>query len=146
MKSLFILIKLAIFFRCFLLLDNTICIAKEYKTQTKDVMVEGKLIRSKFLNPNTNKKEHVFILELARPIDVLQDEFDGPDFNVKKLQLVFFSRIISYKQVKDRYLNKYVIIRGSLFRPTTVHHYTNVLMNVDSIKETTNYNTSDPTN
>lgn len=118
----------------FIFLNSASAGLEQIKPKTQLVELEGTLSIAKYLNPNTEKNESVFVLTLKKPINVSKDEFGGPDLNVKKIQMVFYSKIISYAEVKEHYVNREVVVSGYLFHQVTVHHYTEVLMDVVSIR------------
>lgn len=87
-------------------------------------------------NPETDEKVEVPILVLSRPINVRGDpkgSLNSESFQgVKEVQLVFLSdKNITYSHLDG----KGVVASGRLFQKTTGHHYTDILMIVDSIHE-----------
>ena len=83
-------------------------------------------------NPNTDSKEETRVLILDKPINVrakieTEPTLGPPVRNVRELQLVF-----------DRPLRKWagkkLIVKGTLFYAHTGHHFTDVLLDVESIR------------
>ena len=85
-------------------------------------------------NPETDSKEHVTIMTLDSAITVLgkpnDDVNSDTNSNVKEIQVVNLHDI----NLK-RFYHKKVIVGGSLFCANTGHHHTNVLIELESIKE-----------
>jgi hypothetical protein len=84
--------------------------------------------------PKTDKKLRVPILVLRDRVSLLPDNGDGPNsksaYNVRQVQLVFLVNGTSYKAL----IGKPVVVKGKLFHAHTGHHFTDVLMKVDSIE------------
>ncbi len=84
-------------------------------------------------NPKVDKKVSVPILVLSEPISVRGDpdsEINTESFEgVKKIQLA-----VEEKFRKDL-IGKQVVVKGSLFRGHTGHHYTTLVMNVTEIRQ-----------
>ena len=102
------------------------------------VEVEGKLITKTFFglpnfgeNPKTDSKQRSRILSLDKPINVrAKDESDptvGPSVdNVRELQLIF-------EESLRELIGKKVIVKGTLLHRHSGYHYTDVLLDVESI-------------
>ena len=103
------------------------------------VQLEGRLSIKTFFgppnfgeNPKTDSKEQTRILVLDRPIKVrANDETDpvlGPSVeNVRELQLLFDGPL-------RKWVGKKLIVKGTLFHAHTGHHFTDVLLHVQSIR------------
>ena len=84
-------------------------------------------------NPETDKQEHPYLLNLGKPINVISTEKDGPNptkNNISKIQLIWPDEIDMSK-----YKNKTVRLTGIFFAAHTGHHHTEVLMDVKELKE-----------
>ncbi len=81
-------------------------------------------------NPDTDRVENIYVLILASPISVIangEDVFDAASFdNVSRIQLT--SRSVKLSPIAG----KTVHLIGELFQGHTGHHYTDVLMMVES--------------
>lgn len=100
------------------------------KTETQEITVKGKLSLEAFVDAN-NKPEKAYILYLDRPINVEEDSFAGPTFDVKKLELVLLNKENIHK-AKD-FINKRIKVVGTLFYGFSAHHHTDVLITVKTI-------------
>lgn len=84
--------------------------------------------------PNTDQKVSVPVLLLRDRVSVLGDQGDGHNaktvYGVRQVQLAFKSSETSHKTL----IGKQVVVTGSLFHAHTGHHYTNVVLNVQSIE------------
>jgi hypothetical protein len=83
-------------------------------------------------NPKTDSKEETRILVLDKPINVRAkgeaDPVTDPSAeNVRELQLVFDGPL-------KKLVGKKLIVKGTLFHAQTGHHFTKVLLNLDSIR------------
>ena len=83
-------------------------------------------------DPKTDSKEETRILVLGKPINVrAKDETDpvvGPSAeNVRELQLVFNGPL-------RKLVGKKLIVKGTLYHAHTGHHFTDVLLRVESIR------------
>ncbi|MBI1749101.1 MAG: DUF4431 domain-containing protein [Acidobacteria bacterium] len=83
--------------------------------------------------PRTDAKLKVPVLRLHEPIDIRgnpEDTLNAESVEgVKELQLIFKSGT-AYKQL----ISKRVLVKGTLFRGHSGHHFTDVVMNVSSIE------------
>lgn len=81
-------------------------------------------------NPETDRIETIYVLILASPISVVAndgDVFDAASFdNVSRIQLA------SHGVKLSPVVSKTVRLTGELFQGRTGHHYTDVLMMVES--------------
>ena len=103
------------------------------------VTLEGRLSMKTFFgppnfgeDPKTDSKEETRILVLDTPINVrAKDETDpvvGPSAeNVREVQLVFNGPL-------RKLVGKKLIVRGTLYHAHTGHHFTDVLLRVESIR------------
>jgi hypothetical protein len=84
--------------------------------------------------PKTDEKVRVPILVLRDRADMLADSGDGPNakpvYDVRQIQLVFAGTETAHKAL----IGKQVVVTGTLFHAHTGHHYTDVVMNVQSIE------------
>lgn len=86
-------------------------------------------------NPKTDAKVRVPVLVLTKPVNVRGNPADFP-FNVevkgiRRIQLIVFNLKGPYKQ----FIGKKVVVNGTLFHAHTGGHYTDVVMDVSSIKQ-----------
>jgi hypothetical protein len=108
------------------------------------VELDGRLvIQSKYGPPNfgeqpkTDQKVQVPVLLLRERVSVLGDRgdrADGPntktEYGVAQIQLAFTGAAKDHKLL----IGKQVVVTGTLFHAHTGHHYTDVVMNVQSIE------------
>ncbi|HZI59176.1 MAG TPA: DUF4431 domain-containing protein [Pyrinomonadaceae bacterium] len=105
------------------------------------VELDGQLVvQSKYGPPNfgeqpkTDQKVRVPVLLLSQPVIVASDEEGGKNsqtaYNVRQVQLAFDGSETSHKTL----IGKPVVVTGTLFRAHTGHHYTDVVLNVQSIE------------
>jgi hypothetical protein len=105
------------------------------------VSLEGKLIvESKYgppnygENPKTDAKVRVLMLVLSRPVSVRGNPQDALNTEqvegIKRIQLNLFNLKTPYEQ----FIGKRIFVNGTLFRAHTGHHYTKVIMDVQSLK------------
>ena len=103
--------------------------------------LDGRLvIESKFGPPNfgeqpkTDEKVRVPVLVLSNRANMLADSGDDPNaksvYHVRQIQLAFPSSDTAHKAL----IGKQVVVTGTLFHAHTGHHYTEVVMNVQSIE------------
>ena len=103
--------------------------------------LDGRLvIESKFGPPNfgeqpkTDEKVRVPVLVLNDRANMLPDSGDDPNaksvYDIRQIQLVFSSSDTAHKAL----IGKQVVVTGTLFYAHTGHHYTDVVMNVQSIE------------
>ena len=102
------------------------------------VELEGRLTIKTFFgppnfgeDPKTDSKEETRILVLDEPINVRAkietDPISGPSVeNVRELQVVFDGPL-------RELVGKKIIVKGMLFHAFTGHHFTDVLIKVESI-------------
>ena len=106
------------------------------------VELDGQLVvQSKYGPPNygeqpkTDQKVQVPVLLLSQGAMVFGDRGDPTSFktahNVKQIQLAFPASETSHKTL----IGKPVVVTGTLFRAHTGHHYTEVVLNVQSIEK-----------
>ncbi|WP_432405710.1 DUF4431 domain-containing protein [Wukongibacter sp. M2B1] len=84
-------------------------------------------------NPQEDKKEYPFILQLDQPIkvsDTEDDEFNLDASDISEVQLVVSKENI--KIIKE-YKNKHLKVEGTFFSAHTGHHHTKVLLHVSKI-------------
>ncbi len=105
------------------------------------VELDGQLVvQSKYGPPNfgeqpkTDQKVRVPVLLLSERALVISREEDGKNYqtahNVRQIQLAFSASETSHKKL----IGKPVVVTGTLFRAHTGHHYTEVVLNVQSIE------------
>ena len=105
------------------------------------VELDGQLVvQSKYGPPNfgeqpkTDQKVRVPVLLLSQRVVVTGDQEDGKNsqtaYNVRQVQLAFDRSETSHKTL----IGKPVVVTGLLFQAHTGHHYTEVVMNVQSIE------------
>jgi hypothetical protein len=104
------------------------------------VELDGQLIvESKYGPPNfgeqpkTDQKVRVALLVLRSGVSMLPADDDGPNrsvHHIKQIQLAFSNSETSHKKL----FGKQVVVTGTLFHAHTGHHYTEVVMNVESIE------------
>jgi hypothetical protein len=112
---------------------------KELSYEPAVVELEGKLTIKTYWgppnfggNPKTDSKLKEWILKLNEPIDVIGDKDPTNDetstsvYGVTKVQLVLLGP-------HRNLVGKRVLVKGMLFHGTTGHHFTDVLMLVQSI-------------
>jgi hypothetical protein len=103
--------------------------------------LDGRLvIESKYGPPNfgeqpkTDEKVRVPVLVLSDRANMLPDSGDDPNarsvYDVRQIQLAFPSSDTAHKAL----IGKQVVVTGTLFHGHTGHHYTDVVMNVQSIE------------
>ena len=103
--------------------------------------LDGRLvIESKFGPPNfgeqpkTDEKVRVPVLVLSNRANMLADSGDDPNaksvYDVRQIQLAFPSSDTAHNAL----IGKQVVVTGTLFHAHTGHHYTEVVMNVQSIE------------
>ena len=88
-------------------------------------------------NPKTDSKEHVYVLNLDKSINVIsntkdaeEDEFNSTKYDIQKIQLNPSEGI-----KLSKYKNKKVRLSGTFFGAHTGHHFTEVLLDVEKIDE-----------
>jgi hypothetical protein len=104
------------------------------------VELDGQLVvQSKYGPPNfgeqpkTDQKVKVPVLVLRSGVSMLPADDDGPNrsvYHIKQIQLAFSNSETSHKAL----VGKQVVVTGTLFHAHTAHHYTEVVMNVQSIE------------
>ena len=112
--------------------------------QPETVELEGKLVvQSKYGPPNfgevpkTDEKVRIPVLVLKTPVNVLpiQGQDDGintkPVYRVRQIQLSFAVGETDHKKL----IGKNAVVKGTLFRAHTGHHYTDVVLTVSSIEK-----------
>jgi hypothetical protein len=110
-----------------------------YEPQT--VELDGRLIiKSKFGPPNygeqpkTDQKVKVPVLVLKNAVSVLPSQEGGynsqPVYRTTQIQLAFIDTATAYRNL----IGKNVVVKGSLFHAHTGHHYTEVVLKVQSIE------------
>lgn len=116
--------------------------AQRFLSYEPDVVeLDGRLvIQSKYGPPNfgqkpkTDQKVQVPILLLSQHVvvqgDVGDDKQPQTAHNVRQIQLAFAGNETSHKEL----IGKPVVVTGTLFRAHTGHHYTEVVLNVQSIE------------
>jgi hypothetical protein len=113
-----------------------------YEPET--VELEGKLvIQSKYGPPNfgeepkSDEKVRIPVLVLKTPVNVLpiEGQNDGintePVHRVRQIQLSFAVGETGHRKL----IGKNVVVKGTLFRAHTGHHYTDVVLTVRSIQK-----------
>ena len=82
--------------------------------------------------PEIDKKERYFALELNHPIDVIADEKDRVNVTHRGVNII---QLIGYGLINsERFLNKRVSVKGTLFSSHADDHHTDVLMSLKKIK------------
>jgi hypothetical protein len=85
-------------------------------------------------DPKTDQKLRVPILILTDAVSMIPDRGDGfnaqPAYGIKQVQLVFINAGITYKNL----IGQPVVVKGMLFHAFTGHHYTDVLLQVNSLE------------
>lgn len=114
---------------------------KEYYFEPSVSIIEGKLITRMCYgppgygeNPSTDAQEHPFILQLDDPIQVIAQEGDLSNSDrseVIEIQVVPMNK--EDTEIVKQYINKRIIIQGTLFSAHTGHHHTDVLIQVEKI-------------
>lgn len=112
--------------------------------QPETVELEGKLVvQSKYGPPNfgedpkTDEKVRIPVLVLKTPVNVLpiQGQDDGintePVYRVRQIQLSFAAGETDHRKL----IGKKVVVKGTLFRAHTGHHYTDVVLTVRSFEK-----------
>jgi hypothetical protein len=105
------------------------------------VELDGQLVvQSKYGPPNfgeqpkTDQKVRVPVLLLKQRVVVTGDQEDSKNsqtaYNVSQIQLAFATGERSHTKL----IGKRVVVTGTLFRAHTGHHYTDVVLNVQSIE------------
>ena len=123
---------------------NSVRAQRSLHYQPETVELEGKLvIQSKYGPPNfgedpkTDQKVRIPVLVLKTPVNVLPIEGtdDGintePVYRVRQIQLSFAVGGMDHKKL----IGKNVVVKGTLFRAHTGHHYTDVVLTVRSIEK-----------
>jgi Domain of unknown function (DUF4431) len=86
-------------------------------------------------NPNLDTKVRVPILVLSEPINVRGDpasQLNAESFKgIRDIQLIFSGGAAAYSAFIDRH----VVVKGTLFRAESGHHYTDVVLDVTEIRE-----------
>lgn len=103
--------------------------SKCYNYQETESSIAGKIERR-----NISKKETIWILRLVSPACFAGGAADGtdvPENNVRDLQLVLQPE--EYRKYQPL-VNKTVVVKGVFFHSHTAHHYTKVLLDVESIE------------
>ena len=103
--------------------------------------IEGKLITRMYYgppnygeNPDTDAKQYPFILQLYNPIDVIaleDDSFNSDKFEVTEIQVVPKNK--EETELIEQYINKDIVIQGTLFEAIFGGHHTDVLIKIDEI-------------
>jgi hypothetical protein len=107
----------------------------------KVVSLHGKMLRvvkygppNYGKNPESDAKYDIPIILLNAPIMVDEDPVDPRNkvalMNVSFVQLILHSMPSEYW----RYANQDIVVTGTLFRAETGHHYTDVVMDVETIR------------
>lgn len=114
---------------------------KEYYFEPSVSTIEGILITRMYYgppgygeNPDTDAQEHPFILQLDDPIQVIAQEGDinnSDRSEVTEIQVVPMNQ--EDIELVNQYIDKRIIIQGTLFLAHTGHHHTDVLMQVEKI-------------
>lgn len=104
-------------------------------------IIEGTLITRMYYgppnygeNPDTDAKQYPFILQLDDPIDVIAQEGDihnSSIFEVTEIQVVPMSK--EQTELVEQYINKRIMIQGTLFGAIFGGHHTDVLIEVEEI-------------
>lgn len=113
---------------------------KWYSYEPNEVVLKGKIVKKYAYgppgygeSPDIDEKIVYYVLLLNQTINVKGDE-NTPNSDtfkdVREIQLVYFD-IDKLKALN----NKLVSIKGTLFQAFSGHHYTDVLMNIESIDE-----------
>lgn len=115
--------------------------SEKYNFEPSVSVVEGKLIRRMYYgppnygeNPDTDSKQYPFILQLDKPIDVIaedDDEFNSDIFEVTEIQVVPMNK--EQTELLDQYINKRVLIQGTLFEAIFGGHHTEVLIELEKV-------------
>ncbi len=99
-----------------------------------DVTLSGTVVMRSFESEAfdaVDGKVRVPVLVLSAPVNVGKDEFGGPARGVKVMQLAVNT---DYDAFKSEYVNRKVTITGGLFHWHTIHHCTEVLLDVGTVK------------
>lgn len=120
--------------------DENIDLA-DYYFEPSVSTIEGKLITRMYYgppnygeNPDTDAKQYPFILQLDNPIHVIALEDDGVNsdkFEVTEIQVVPKNK--EETELIKQYINKVIVIQGTLFEAIFGGHHTDVLIYVDEI-------------
>ncbi len=123
---------------------NAVRAQRSLHYEPETVELEGKLvIQSKYGPPNfgedpkTDQKVRIPVLVLKTPVNVLpiEGKDDGintePVYRVRQIQLSFAVGETGHKKL----IGKDVVVKGTLYRAHTGHHYTDVVLTVRSIKK-----------
>ena len=115
--------------------------AEEYYFEPSISVIEGQLITRMYYgppnygeNPDTDSKQYPFILELDKPINVIaeeDDEFNSDKLEVTEIQVVPMNK--EQTQLLEQYINKRVIIQGTLFEAIFGGHHTEVLIQLEKV-------------
>lgn len=115
-------------------------VVKEYYFEPNVSIIEGTLITRLHYgppgygeDPDNDKEEYPFILQLDDPIKVIAEDtdvFNSDISNVLEIQLVLNPEEV---EIIKQYKNKRIKIQGTLFSAFTGHHHTEVLIVVDKI-------------
>ena len=112
--------------------------AKEYSVEPVKVQLSGVIVPRKVWGcpdcaeqPEKHEKVTVYFFILSRPIDVKgnkNDEISSMDFkNVRELE------IFDTHTPLEKYLNKRVVLKGTLHEKSAGVEYTDVLFDVESV-------------
>ena len=114
---------------------------EEYYFEPSISVIEGQLITRMYYgppnygeNPDTDSKQYPFILELDKPINVIaedDDEFNSDIFEVTEIQVVTTSK--EQTELLELYINKSVLIEGTLFEAIFGGHHKEVLIQLEKV-------------
>jgi hypothetical protein len=104
-------------------------------TYRTNVKLEGKLVvRVYYGAPNYDKKsrrDHEYVLVLPKHIDVIG--IPGDDFDSESHKNISAIQVVTDAELKP-YLNKTVVINGTLSQAMTGHDHTPVILDIKTIQ------------
>jgi hypothetical protein len=123
-----------------LLIQTSFAGEQAYQYYPNKAVLTGTLTKKMFYgppgfgeDPKHDKKEHVFILKLAKPIKVVAESSDYTSHdNIRELQVNNLRRLKLNPMLKKK-----VIIKGTLYSASIGHDYTNVLIDAEEVTDTT---------
>ena len=115
-----------------LLAGNAFC--EEYKTAPTIVTLTGRLEMRQFTDESYGKTVRAPVLVLDSPIDVAADDLGKTKKGVNILQVAAMPAV-DYKELKNLYLDKKVVMTGGLYHAISAHQYTDVLITLYKMED-----------
>jgi len=116
-------------------------VVKEYYFEPDVSIIEGTLITRMYYgppnygeDPETDAKQYPFILQLDEPIDVIS--LEGDIHNSDRLQVTEIQVVPNNEEETKnlkKYINKRIIIQGTLFEAIFGSHHMDVLIRIEEV-------------